>query len=41
MYEMEFALKLFLGLVFNALVLGAEIDISLPFAYVGALARCC
>src|SRR5260370_3655474 len=37
MYEMEFALKLFLGLVFNALVLGAEIDISLPFAYVGAL----
>src|SRR5277367_2857887 len=37
MYELEFALKLFLGLVFNALVLGAEIDISLPFAYVGAL----
>src|ERR1700719_351117 len=36
MYEMEFALKLFLGLVFNALVLGTEIDISLPFAYVGA-----
>jgi hypothetical protein len=26
MYELEFALKLFLGLVFNALVLGAEID---------------
>src|ERR1700761_4672525 len=38
MYELEFALKLFLGLVFNSLVLGAEIDISLPFAYVGALA---
>src|SRR6201981_810755 len=36
MYELEFALKLFLGLVFNALVLGTEIDISLPFAYVGA-----
>jgi ABC-type bacteriocin/lantibiotic exporter with double-glycine peptidase domain len=37
MYELEFALKLFLGLVFNALVLGTEIDVSLPFAYVGAL----
>jgi hypothetical protein len=37
MYELEFALKLFLGLVFNALVLGTEIDASLPFAYVGAL----
>src|SRR5246127_5432171 len=36
MYELEFALKLFLGLVFNAIVLGTEIDISLPFAYVGA-----
>src|ERR1700730_15363979 len=36
MYELEFALKLFLGLVFNSLVLGAEIDPSLPFAYVGA-----
>jgi hypothetical protein len=36
MYELEFALKLFLGLVFNALVLGAEIDARLPFAYVGA-----
>jgi ABC-type bacteriocin/lantibiotic exporter with double-glycine peptidase domain len=36
MYELEFTLKLFLGLVFNALVLGAEIDASLPFAYVGA-----
>ncbi len=38
MYELEFALKLFLGLVFNSVVLGAEIDISLPFAYVGAFA---
>lgn len=35
-YELEFTLKLLLGLVFNALVLGAEIDLSLPFAYVGA-----
>ena len=35
-YEMEFTLKLFLGLVFNALVLGSEIDLSLPFAYIGA-----
>ncbi len=38
MYELEFALKLFLGLVFNALVLGVEIDAGLPFAYVGAFA---
>jgi hypothetical protein len=38
MYELEFALKLFLGLVFNAIVLGAEIDVSLPFAYVAAFA---
>src|ERR1700728_5057898 len=37
-YELEFSLKLFLGLVFNTIVLGAEIDISLPFAYVGAFA---
>src|SRR5579863_403767 len=36
MYELEFTLKLLLGLVFNSLVLGAEIDLSLPFAYVGA-----
>jgi ABC-type bacteriocin/lantibiotic exporter with double-glycine peptidase domain len=36
MYELEYALKLFLGLVINALVLGAEIDASLPIAYVGA-----
>jgi ABC-type bacteriocin/lantibiotic exporter with double-glycine peptidase domain len=36
MYELEFALKLFLGLVFNALVLGTQIDASLPIAYVGA-----
>src|SRR3984885_6955876 len=36
MYELEFALKLFLGLVFNGLGLGPEIDPSLPFAYVGA-----
>ena len=37
-YELEFTLKLFLGLVFNALVLGTEIDVSLPFAYIGAFA---
>jgi ABC-type bacteriocin/lantibiotic exporter with double-glycine peptidase domain len=36
MYELEYVLKLFLGLVFNSLVLGLEIDASLPFAYVGA-----
>ncbi|HEX3504178.1 MAG TPA: ABC transporter ATP-binding protein [Xanthobacteraceae bacterium] len=36
MYELEFAFKLLLSLVFNALVLGVEIDASLPFAYVGA-----
>jgi ABC-type bacteriocin/lantibiotic exporter with double-glycine peptidase domain len=36
MYEMEYVLKIFLGIAFNALVLGAEIDVSLPFAYVGA-----
>jgi ABC-type bacteriocin/lantibiotic exporter with double-glycine peptidase domain len=33
MYEVESQLKLFLALVFNALVLGAEIDGSLPIAY--------
>jgi ABC-type iron transport system FetAB ATPase subunit len=31
--ELEFALRLFLGLVFNSIVLGSEIDASLPFAY--------
>lgn len=36
MYEVEFALKIFLALVFNSLVLGAEIDASLPIAYLGA-----
>jgi ABC-type bacteriocin/lantibiotic exporter with double-glycine peptidase domain len=36
MYELEYVLKLFLGLVFNALVLGVEIDVTLPVAYVGA-----
>ena len=36
MYELEFSLKLFLGLVFNSIVLGAEIDGSLPLAYLGA-----
>jgi ABC-type multidrug transport system fused ATPase/permease subunit len=36
MYELEYVLKLFLGLVFNALVLGVEIDVTLPVAYVAA-----
>src|SRR6201996_299413 len=35
MDELEFALKPFLGVVFNPLVLGAEINPSLPVAYVG------
>ena len=35
-YELEFTLKLLLGLLFNALVLGTQIDVSLPVAYVGA-----
>ena len=38
MYELEFTLKLLLGVVFNAVVLGVEIDLSLPFAYAGAFA---
>jgi ABC-type bacteriocin/lantibiotic exporter with double-glycine peptidase domain len=38
MYEIEFALKIFLALVFNSLVLGSEIDASLPIAYLGAFA---
>jgi hypothetical protein len=33
MYEIEGQLKLLLGLVFNALVLGVEIDAGLPAAY--------
>jgi hypothetical protein len=36
MYELEYVLKLVLGLVFTSLVLGLVIDASLPFAYVGA-----
>jgi hypothetical protein len=36
MYELEYVLKLFLGLVFNSLVLGVEIDAVLPVAYVAA-----
>ncbi len=34
MYEIEFTLKLLLALVFNAAVLGAEIDVSMPLAYI-------
>jgi len=33
MYEVESQLQLFLGIVFNSLVLGVEIDKSLPIAY--------
>jgi hypothetical protein len=33
MYEVESQLQLFLGVVFNALVLGVEIDKALPIAY--------
>jgi len=33
MYEIEAQLKLLLGLIFNALVLGVEIDAGLPVAY--------
>ncbi len=33
MYEVESQLKLLLGLIFNAIVLGVEIDGSLPVAY--------
>lgn len=38
MYEMEDQLKLFLGLVFNSIVLGVEIDAGLPAAYVATFA---
>ena len=33
MYELEAVLRLFLGLIFNAIVLGLEIDGGLPIAY--------
>ena len=33
MYELEGDLKLLLGLLFNAIVLGMEIDAGLPLAY--------
>ena len=33
MYELETQLKTLLALVFNSIVLGSEIDVSLPFAY--------
>ena len=38
MYELETQLKLLLTLVFNSIVLGSEIDVSLPFAYGAAFA---
>jgi ABC-type bacteriocin/lantibiotic exporter with double-glycine peptidase domain len=40
MYELEHALKLALGLIFNAIVLGTEIDGSLPLAYAITFALC-
>ncbi len=40
MYELEHALKLALGLVFNAIVLGMEIDGSLPIAYLVTFIFC-
>lgn len=33
LYEVEGDLRLLLGLIFNVIVLGTEIDVSLPFAY--------
>ena len=41
MYELEFALKLLLGLVFNALVLGAEIDLACRSPMSARSRRCC
>lgn len=38
MYELESQLKLLLGLIFNSLVLGLEIDGGLPLAYASAFA---
>lgn len=40
MYEMESALRVFLALVFNAIVLGVEIDGGLPAAYALILVLC-
>lgn len=36
MYELETDLKLFFGLLFNAIVLGVAIDLDLPLAYLAA-----
>src|SRR5262249_18317505 len=33
-YELEYQLKLLLGLIFNVIVFATEIDISMPIAYV-------
>jgi hypothetical protein len=38
MYEMEDQLKLLLGLIFNSIVLGVEIDAGLPAAYAATFA---
>ncbi len=40
MYELESALKLFLLLIFNAIVFGVEIDAGLPVAYALVFAVC-
>ena len=37
LYEVEGDLRLLLGLIFNVIVLGTQIDVALPFAYVGVL----
>src|SRR5262249_46127749 len=38
LYEMEDQLKLLLGLIFNSIVLGVEIDAGLPAAYAATFA---
>ena len=40
MYEIEDQLKLLLGLIFNSIVLGVEIDAGLPAAYAASKGRC-
>jgi hypothetical protein len=40
MYEVESALRVFLGLVFTGIILGLEIDADLPLAYAAVFAIC-
>ncbi len=40
MYEIEAAARLFLGLIFNSIVLGVEIDAGLPVAYAAVFFAC-